>query len=114
MAKAKKTSKKRPPRRETKTPGPAPGEPGAPTKLWGGRFRKGTHPAVERLTESLSFDRRLYHHDIEGSIAHAAMLAKIGVLTEAEKRKIEKGLRTIEKEIAEGSFNFEIEQEDIH
>jgi len=85
-----------------------------PSKLWGGRFRKKTHPAVERLTESISFDRRLYRHDIQGSIAHAATLARVGVITETEKRKIIAGLRSIEKDIAEGRFPFLIENEDIH
>jgi len=83
-------------------------------KLWGGRFKKKTHPAVERLTESISFDRRLYHHDIEGSVAHAAMLGKMSVLSESEKRKIISGLRAIERQIAEGRFEFHIEDEDIH
>ena len=83
-------------------------------KLWGGRFKKKTHPAVERLTESISFDRRLYHHDIEGSIAHADALARAGIITENEKRKIIAGLRVIEKEIADGKFEFRIEHEDIH
>ncbi len=85
-----------------------------PSKLWGGRFKKKTHPAVERLTESISFDRRLYRHDIQGSIAHAATLARVGVITETEKRKIIAGLRSVEKDIAEGKFQFRIEDEDIH
>jgi len=85
-----------------------------PTKLWGGRFTKKTHPAVERLTESLSFDRRLYRHDIQGSLAHAAMLARSKVISEAEKRKVLAGLRSVEKDISEGRFLFRIEDEDIH
>jgi len=85
-----------------------------PQKLWGGRFKKKMHPAVEQLTESISFDRRLYRHDIQGSIAHAAMLARVKVITEAEKRKIIAGLRTVEREISEGRFEFNIENEDIH
>ncbi len=85
-----------------------------PRKLWGGRFKKKTHPAVEQLTESISFDQRLYRHDIQGSIAHAAMLARVKVITEAEKRKIIAGLRVVEKEIAEGRLEFNIENEDIH
>ncbi len=85
-----------------------------PYKLWGGRFRKKTHPAVERLTESISFDRRLYQYDIQGSIAHAAMLARVRVISEAEKRKIIAGLRSVEKDMAEGRFEFRIENEDIH
>ncbi len=111
MAKTQKT----PPPPESTGPTAQPAkETGGPTKLWGGRFQKKTHPAVERLTESLSFDRRLYHHDIEGSIAHAEMLARIGILSDEEKTKIEEGLRAIGREIREGTFRFHIEQEDIH
>ena len=85
-----------------------------PRKLWGGRFKKKTHPAVEQLTESISFDRRLYRHDIQGSIAHAAMLARVKVIKEAEKRKIIAGLRAVEKDIDEGRLQYSIENEDIH
>lgn len=85
-----------------------------PRKLWGSRFKKATHPAVEQLTESISFDKRLYRHDIQGSIAHAAMLARVKVITEAEKRKLIAGLRAIEKDITDGKFEFKIENEDIH
>jgi argininosuccinate lyase len=100
---AKKASKKAPSKTDKR-----------PRKLWGGRFKKKTHPAVEQLTESISFDRRLYRHDIQGSIAHAAMLARVKVITESEKRKIIAGLRAVEKEISEGRFEFNIENEDIH
>ncbi len=85
-----------------------------PRKLWGTWLRKKTHPAVERLTESISFDRRLYRHDIQGSIAHAATLARVNVITEPEKRKIISGLRSVERDISEGRFQFRIENEDIH
>jgi argininosuccinate lyase len=105
--KAKKPAAKTPARSRPKTPK-------RPSKLWGGRFRKKTHPAVERLTESISFDRRLYRHDIQGSIAHAAMLARVKVITETDKRKILSGLRAIEKDIEDGKFEFKIENEDIH
>jgi len=98
--------------RKKKSTRPAAGT--RPSKLWGGRFKKKTHPAVERLTESISFDRRLYHHDIQGSIAHAATLARVGILTETEKRKIISGLRAVEKDLEEGNFQFRIENEDIH
>jgi len=96
------------------------GKPGAKNKnnksqkLWGGRFRKKTHPAVERLTESISFDHRLFRHDIQGSIAHAATLARAKVINEAEKRRIIAGLRNIEKDIADGKVEFRAENEDIH
>src|SRR6188768_3117842 len=69
---------------------------------------------VEKFTESVSFDRRLYAHDIRGSIAHAHMLAKIGVLTDVERHQIIAGLEHIGHEIAEGKFEFKQEQEDVH
>jgi argininosuccinate lyase len=83
-------------------------------KLWGGRFSKKTHPAVEQLTESISFDQRLYRHDIQGSMAHAAMLAETGVISETDKRKLLSGLRSVEKDITEGKVAFKAENEDIH
>ena len=59
-------------------------------KPWGGRFSEPTDAFVERFTAAVGFDQRLYHHDITGSIAHATMLAKVGVLTDAEReRKVE-------------------------
>jgi len=85
-----------------------------PDKLGRERFKKKTHPAVERLTESISFDHRLYRYDLQGNIAHAAALAQTGVLTESEKRKIIAGLRSVEKDIADGKVVFRIEDEDIH
>jgi argininosuccinate lyase len=82
--------------------------------MWRGRFQKETAPAVQRLTESISFDWRLYKVDIQGSIAHAAALEKAGLLTPEERRQIETGLKDIEKEIDEGHFPFRIELEDVH
>jgi argininosuccinate lyase len=69
---------------------------------------------VEKFTESVSFDRRLYAHDIRGSIAHANMLSKVGVLTDDERHKIVTGLEQIGDEIAAGRFQFRQELEDIH
>ena len=66
-----------------------------PIKPWGGRFTEATDAFVERFTASIGFDYRLYHHDINGSIAHATMLAKVGVLTEAERDQIIQGLEEI-------------------
>lgn len=83
-------------------------------KPWGGRFREGTDPLLERFSASIDFDRRLYHHDIEGSKAHAGMLEKIGILSKAEKNAILKGLDEIEKEIESGIFQFSDTLEDIH
>jgi len=83
-------------------------------KPWGGRFKGGTDPLLERFSASIDVDRRLYRQDIEGSRAQAEMLARIGVLTAAEKKKVLKGLDEIEKEIASGSFTFTDALEDIH
>jgi argininosuccinate lyase len=83
-------------------------------KAWGGVFDKGTDRRVEEFTESVSFDRRLYAQDIEGSIAHARMLAKVGLLTADECRQIEQALEEIRQEIEQGNFQFRIELEDIH
>ncbi len=84
------------------------------TKLWGGRFSKPTEKSVEEFTESISFDKRLYKHDIAGSIAHAKMLGRIGLLKKKEVSDIVKGLEEIRKEIGEGRFQFSAELEDIH
>jgi len=64
----------------------------SPAKPWGGRFSEGTDAFVEAFTASVGFDQRLYRQDIAGSIAHARMLARIGVLTEAECTQIVTGL----------------------
>ncbi|NLM22441.1 MAG: argininosuccinate lyase [Peptococcaceae bacterium] len=83
-------------------------------KLWGGRFEKDTDSLVEDFHSSISFDRRLYKQDIHGSIAHARMLGKIGILTEAETRKIITGLESLLEDIQAGRVEFEIGAEDIH
>jgi len=84
------------------------------TKLWGGRFSKGTDVMVEEFTSSISFDSRMYHEDIAGSIAHAAMLAKCGIIAEEEAKLIIDGLKGILADIEAGSFSFEVSLEDIH
>jgi len=83
-------------------------------KAWAGVFSESTDRRVEEFTESVSFDRRLYAHDIAGSIAHAQMLAKVGLLTEAECHQIVQGLNDIRQEIEQGRFQFSVELEDIH
>jgi argininosuccinate lyase len=83
-------------------------------KPWGGRFQEKTAAAVEDFTTSLHFDRRLYRQDIAGSIAHARMLAKQGILTEAEAAAIVQGLEEIRQEIESGQFAFDPAMEDIH
>ncbi|PJZ85914.1 argininosuccinate lyase [Leptospira harrisiae] len=83
-------------------------------KLWGGRFDAPPSSLMVRIGESISFDKELYAHDIEGSISHSRMLKRIGILSESEQRKIETGLIQIKKEIDSGKFEFKIENEDIH
>lgn len=83
-------------------------------KPWGGRFTKQTAALVESFTESISFDWRLCQHDIEGSIAHANMLAKCKLITEKEKDAIIKGLKEILAEILTGKFEFKESLEDVH
>ena len=83
-------------------------------KPWGGRFAEATDTFVERFTASVNFDQRLYHHDINGSIAHATMLAKVGVLTDTEKQQIIDGLEAIRGEIDAGSFEWSVQLEDVH
>ncbi|GHT21553.1 argininosuccinate lyase [Planctomycetales bacterium] len=83
-------------------------------KPWGGVFTEATDRRVERFTESISFDRRLYEVDIRASIAHAKMLQNAGILTEHELKEIEYGLNEIRREIEENNFVFNIEFEDIH
>ena len=84
------------------------------SKAWGGVFREDQDQRVEAFTESVSFDQRLYAHDIEGSIAHAQMLAKVGLLTNDECRQIEQGLAEIRDDIEQGRFEYKTELEDIH
>jgi argininosuccinate lyase len=83
-------------------------------KLWGGRFSQHTAASVERFSESISYDWRLYHHDIMGSKAHAQMLAEQGLLSLEERDAILQGLTEIEEEIRTGRFTFRIDLEDIH
>jgi argininosuccinate lyase len=83
-------------------------------KPWGGRFSEATDAFVESFTASVNFDKRLYHHDIEGSIAHARMLADVGVLSFDERDSIVDGLRAIHIEIDEGRFDWRVDREDVH
>lgn len=82
--------------------------------MWKGRFSKATADLVQQYGESISYDWRLYPHDIAGSIAHARAQVKAGILNSEEFSQIESGLREIEKEIESGEFEFSIEREDIH
>ena len=83
-------------------------------KLWGGRFSEATDAFVERFTASVTFDKRLYHHDINGSIAHARMLEKVGILTSVEASAIVTGLEAIRSDIEAGRFEWSIKLEDVH
>lgn len=81
---------------------------------WGGRFSEPTDAFVAAFTASIGFDQRLYHHDIRGSIAHATMLARVGVLTDDERDAIVDGLTQIEAEIERGEIEWSVALEDIH
>ncbi len=82
--------------------------------MWGGRFSEATDAFVAEFTASVQFDQRFYKQDIAGSIAHATMLAKVGVLTHAERDDIIQGLNTIQTEIEAGNFEWRIDLEDVH
>ena len=81
---------------------------------WGGRFSEPTDAFVARFTASVTFDQRLARQDIQGSIAHATMLARVGVLTDEERDTIINGLTEIQGEIERGEFNWSVPLEDVH
>lgn len=83
-------------------------------KLWGGRFSKNTNELVDAFNASIEFDKRLYHEDIRGSIAHAGMLAKCGIIPAEDGEKIIAGLKDILADIEAGNFHFDVALEDIH
>jgi argininosuccinate lyase len=83
-------------------------------KPWSGRFSQDTDGLVESFTESVSFDQRLYREDIEGSIAHARMLAKAGIISPEEVEAIVGGLQAIRQDIETGTFRFDPALEDVH
>ena len=83
-------------------------------KLWGGRFSKNTNELVDAFNASIDFDKRLYNEDIRGSIAHAKMLAKCGIIPVEDGEKIVAGLKDILADIEAGNFSFEVALEDIH
>jgi argininosuccinate lyase len=83
-------------------------------KPWAGRFKGKTSKIVESFTESISFDHRLWRHDVRGSIAHAKMLGKQGIIPKEDSEKIINGLRDIAHEIESGKFRFRKDLEDIH
>ena len=89
-------------------------DPKDTNQAWGGRFSEPTDAFVARFTASVNFDQRLARHDIQGSIAHATMLAKVGVLTDDELHSIQAGLSEILTEIEDGTFEWSIALEDVH
>ena len=91
---------------------PATDQPTA--KLWGGRFSEDTDSFVEAFTASVTFDQRMAGQDIKGSLAHAAMLQKVGVLTSDELASIKQGLAEISDEIDNGQFQWSVALEDVH
>jgi argininosuccinate lyase len=86
----------------------------AQDKSWQARIGEATDALAQSFVESISYDRRLYKHDIAGSIAHATMLAKVGLITDPERDQIIDGLRSIERDIESGNFHFDQSLEDIH
>jgi argininosuccinate lyase len=82
--------------------------------MWGGHYAKGPAAAFAAINPSIAIDKRLYAEDIEGSIAHARMLAKQKIISARDAASIEKGLKQIEREIAAGKFGFSTALEDIH
>ncbi|MFD1745146.1 argininosuccinate lyase [Rhizobium helianthi] len=87
---------------------------GSSNQMWGGRFASGPDAIMEEINASIGFDKKLYAQDIRGSIAHATMLAKQGIISVEDKDKIVEGLNTILSEIREGRFEFSRKLEDIH
>jgi len=83
-------------------------------ETWSGRFEEPVSKLVQRYTASVEFDQRLAEYDIKGSSAHAQMLADSGIITAKDLAKIEKGLRQIQKEIHNGTFDWRLELEDVH
>jgi argininosuccinate lyase len=83
-------------------------------KMWSGRFTQDASTLLEKFNASIMFDQKLYREDIEGSIAHAQMLAHQGILTHEECSSIEAGMAQVLSEIETGSFEWKIGDEDLH
>jgi argininosuccinate lyase len=86
----------------------------AANALWGGRFARGPAAVMEKINPSIGFDHKMFRQDIRGSIAHAEMLGKQGIVAPADVRAIVKGLKQVEREIAAGKLAFKVALEDIH
>src|SRR3954469_7851734 len=83
-------------------------------KSWQARIGEATDALAASFVESISYDRRIYKQDIAGSVAHATMLAKVGLISDAERDAIVEGLKSIEKDIESNNFVFDEAMEDIH
>lgn len=83
-------------------------------KLWGGAFNTATSELMDAFNASVNFDKELYSHDIQGSIAHAKMLAHCKIISKKDAVSIVRGLKEIEKEISSGQFQWKLELEDVH
>jgi argininosuccinate lyase len=90
------------------------GQGSGKTKAWGGRFREATDPAVERFSASVHFDRALARYDVRGSIAHARMLGRSGIVSGEDVEALVDGLQRVAREIESGEFPFDAAAEDIH
>src|SRR5215208_7165689 len=88
--------------------------PMAEQKSWQARISEATDKLAQSFVESISYERRMYKQDIAGSIAHATMLAKVGLITDADRDAIVDGLKSIERDIEAGNFEFDESLEDIH
>lgn len=93
---------------------PRDGQPSTGQSTWGGRFSEPTDAFVARLNASVAFDKRLHREDIAGSRAHAAMLARQGIISAADQAAIEAGLSQVEAQIAAGTFEWSVALEDVH
>ena len=83
-------------------------------KLWGGRFQKSTDKKVDDFNSSIRFDARMYKEDIKGSVAHAKMLGKQGIISKEDSEKIVSGLYEVFEDVENGKAEFEVDAEDIH
>ena len=83
-------------------------------KMWSGRFSASASSLLDQFNASIMYDRKLYREDIEGSLAHAAMLTKQGILNTEEFRQITEGLNQVMREIESGEFEWKISDEDLH
>ncbi|OFI49040.1 argininosuccinate lyase [Floricoccus tropicus] len=83
-------------------------------KLWGGRFEESVSDWVEEFGASISFDQKMARQDLQGSLAHVTMLAKTGILTEAEAEKIKDGIKAVEEKYEAGQIEFTVANEDVH